>query len=104
MTIAERQAREAHDRENPWRPMSTAPRDGTICELLFNDMAGEFSGDGQRFFQDSYGDWWRIDPPREVNLRPAPINWRPAHVRLTPERMAYLKKAAKRSIGDPDYS
>ena len=36
MTIAERKAKEAYDRENPWRPMKDAKADGTLCELLFS--------------------------------------------------------------------
>ncbi|MDP9811814.1 hypothetical protein J2W42_004682 [Rhizobium tibeticum] len=43
MTIKQRQEREAHDRENPWRPMSTAKPSGLICDLLFDDMAGRFA-------------------------------------------------------------
>lgn len=43
MTIKERQEREAHDRENPWRPMATAKADGLICDLLFDDMAGHLA-------------------------------------------------------------
>lgn len=45
MTIAERKAREAYDRENPWRPMSEAKPDGTVCELLFCDLVGSFDAD-----------------------------------------------------------
>lgn len=97
MTIAERQAREAYDRENPWRPMNTAVRgDGLICELLFNDMVGDYGTPGLQFFLDSDGEWYRIDPPGRVFLFPStPINWRPAYVRLKPERRNYLKRKAK---------
>lgn len=95
MTIAERQAREAHDRENPWRPMHSAKPDGTICELLFNDMAGDFRSDAHRFFLDHDGQWYRLDPPGEVWPRPSPMNWRPAYVKLTPEKRALIKRRAK---------
>lgn len=85
MTIRERQEREAHDRENPWRPMNTAPRGtGLICDLLFDDMVGHYATDGLQFFLDANGDWVQIDPPRRVYSKP--INWRPSHVRITRER------------------
>lgn len=90
MTIAERQAREAYDRENPWRPMKDVKTDGTICELLFNDMAGDFITEGLQYFLDADGYWYRIDPPAQVWLKP--INWRPAYVRLSPERRNLLKR------------
>ncbi|MFU0504027.1 hypothetical protein [Pseudaminobacter sp. NGMCC 1.201702] len=92
MTIAERKAREAYDRENPWRPMAEAAPDGTVCELLFNDMVGSFDAGPNRYFLDLDGDWYRIDPPERVYT--APMNWRPAYVRLTIERRHYLKKQA----------
>lgn len=92
MTIAERKAREAYDRMNPWRPMHEAQPDGTVCELLFNDMVGDFPVEDQRYFLDG-GNWYRIDPPGRVSW-PRPINWRPAFVRLTPERRHYIKKQA----------
>ncbi|MER9252510.1 hypothetical protein NKI59_11955 [Mesorhizobium sp. M0598] len=92
MTIAERKAREQMDRENPWRPMNTAKPDGLICELLFNDLAGEFATDGSQYFLDSDRVWFRIDPPKSMGLNAQPINWRPAYARLTPERRAILKQ------------
>ncbi|MHA6688768.1 hypothetical protein [Mesorhizobium sp. A556] len=51
MTI-ERKAREAYDRENPWWPMSEAKPYGTVGELLFNDMAGNFNADAYRYLLD----------------------------------------------------
>jgi hypothetical protein len=97
MTIAERKAREAYDRENPWRPMSEAKPDGTVCELLFNDMAGNFNAEVYRYFLDHDGNWYRIDPPGKVYPWPSPMNWRPAFAKLTPERRHYLKKQAVRA-------
>ena len=98
MTIAERQAREAYDRENPWRPMNTAVRgDGLICELLFNDMMGDYGAPCLQFFLDNDGRWFRLDPPSESYMFPQPMNWRPAYVRLTPERRNYIKRKAKGS-------
>lgn len=95
MTIAERRAREAYDRVNPWRPMKEAQPDGTVCELLFNDMVGCFDADPGRYFLDHDGRWYRIDPPTPFFR--SPINWRPAFARLTPERRNYLKRQARRT-------
>ena len=92
MTIAERKAREQRDRENPWRPMSTAKADGTICELLFQDMAGHHAEEDLTFFLDADGYWYRISPAARIYQ--APMNWRPAYVKLTPERRSYLKRQA----------
>ncbi len=72
MTIKERQEREAHDRENPWRPMSTAkPSGGLICDLLFDEMAGHFATEGLQYFLDPDGHWYQFGPPRRV-YAPAP--------------------------------
>ncbi|EJK83553.1 hypothetical protein [Rhizobium sp. AP16] len=93
MTIRERQERESHDRENPWRPMNTAPRGtGLICDLLFDDMMGHFAADGLQFFLDANGDWFQIDPPRRA---PTPINWRPSYVCMSLERRGIVKMGAK---------
>lgn len=96
MTIKERQEREAHDRENPWRPMNTAPRGtGLICDLLFDDMAGHFATEGLQYFLDGDGRWYQIDPPKQVWFANAPINWRPSYVHMTPERRSLIKKRAE---------
>ncbi len=95
MTIKERQEREAHDRENPWRPMSTAPRGtGLICDLLFDDMVGHYAAEGLQFFRDANGDWYQIEPPKRV-FAPTPINWRPSYVRMMIERRNLIKKRAR---------
>ena len=94
MTISERKAREAYDRLNPWRPMQDAQPDGTICELLFSDMVGSFDADQRRYFLDASGTWFCIDPPGKVFS--AITNWRPAWVRLTPERRNIIKKRTQR--------
>lgn len=99
MTIAERQAREAHDKENPWRPMNTARADGTICNLLFNDMAGEYPIEEYRYFLDADGFWYRIDPAEKIEHSRLPINWRPAYVKLTPERRLVIKRRAEEGSG-----
>lgn len=94
MTIAERRERAAYDQLNPWRPMSEAKPDGTVCELLFNDMVGGFDAERFRYFLDLDGRWFRIDPPGRAYL--TPMNWRPACARITPERRHYLKQQARR--------
>ncbi|WP_267550435.1 hypothetical protein [Rhizobium rhizogenes] len=95
MTIKERQERETHDRENPWRPMSTAPRGtGLLCDLLFGDMVGQFATEGLQFFLDAKGDWYQIEPARRV-LYAQPINWRPSYVHITIERRNLIKTRAR---------
>ncbi|MBB3745016.1 hypothetical protein FHX10_004553 [Rhizobium sp. BK591] len=94
MTIKERQEREAHDRENPWRPMNTAPRGtGLICDLLFDDMMGHYPASGLQFFLDADGTWYQIIPERKIHFA-QPINWRPSYVHVTPERRNLIKKRA----------
>ncbi|WP_322885216.1 hypothetical protein U8C32_02465 [Sinorhizobium medicae] len=97
MTIAERQAREAHDRENPWRPLHTAQAGGLICDLLFDDLGGHYPIEERHYFLDHDGEWYQLDPPRRVTIKP--INWRPAHVKLTPERRAIIKRRDKEWYG-----
>lgn len=94
MTIAKRLAREAHDRENPWRPMSEAKPDGTVCELLLNDMVGCFDTEQHRYFLDHDGRWYRISPPGRLCHRP--VNWRPAFAKLSLERRHFIKKSSGR--------
>lgn len=97
MTIAERRAREEYDQLNPWRPICEAKPDGTVCELLFCDLVGNFDAEAHRYFLDHDGCWYRIDPPGRVAPWPSPMNWRPAFAKLTPERRHYLKKQAVRA-------
>ena len=92
MTIEERRAREEHDRENPWRPMSTAKPDGTVCELLFNDMKGDYRVDSH-YFLDTDGKWYRINPPEKVSIATI-MNRRPAWTKLSPGRRANIKRTA----------
>ena len=93
MTIAERRAREAYDRENPWRPMCDARPDGTVCELLFCDLVGSFDADHRRYFLDPDGRWYQVDPPELVCA--TPMNWRPSYARLTVERRHYVKQQVR---------
>ncbi len=95
MTIAERKARETHDRENPWRPMSEKPPVGLICDLLFDDMVGQFSTESVRFFFDDDGRWYRADAEGMPFSRP--INWRPSYCFLTLERRSLFRKSGRRT-------
>lgn len=99
MTIAACKAREAYDRLNPWSPMKEAKPDGTICELLFSDMVGSFDADQRRYFLDTSGDWFRIDPPARIFS--AVTSWRPAWVKLTPERRSLIKQRTERKCPRP---
>jgi hypothetical protein len=94
MTIAERKAREAYDSVNPWRPMREAKPDGTICELCFSDLVGTFEADRLRYFLDASGTWYCIDPPGSAYR--TPTSWRPAWVKMTPERRNIIKRRAER--------
>ena len=58
-----------------WQDISTAPRDGTRCNLKFRDAAGSYEGKGVYFLHDE-GKWIRIDPPTLVKARPT--HWREA--------------------------
>lgn len=93
MTIAERKAREAYDKENPWRPMDPGPSVGLICDLLFDDLGGYHSAEQMQYFQDANRDWFQIDPPRQMFDKP--MNWRPAQVTLRPDRRNYIVRQAK---------
>ncbi|MDX0716555.1 hypothetical protein GOL94_27575 [Sinorhizobium medicae] len=97
MTIAERKAREAHDRENPWRPMHEAKPDGLLCNLLFNDLGGYHSPEETKYFLDADGYWYRKEPPGRVYEKP--MNWRPAYVRLTAEVRSTIKNRCEVSNG-----
>ncbi|PLT98059.1 hypothetical protein BMJ34_15695 [Sinorhizobium medicae] len=89
MTIAERKAREAHDRENPWRPMSEA-REGIVCNLMFNDMAGHHPIEERTYFLDMDGHWYCIEEPDPLWSKP--ISWRPAYVHLRPTKKSEIKR------------
>ena len=93
--MAERKARKEQDRLNPWRPMRDARPDGTICDLLFNDMVGSYDAEGIHYhFLDASGTWFYFDPPHQV--RSPIMNWRLAWVRMTPERRKLIKTKAER--------
>lgn len=99
MTIRERQEREQKDREHPWRPMNTAKPDGTVCELLFDDMVGHYATDDLHYFLDHDGYWYQINPPKKIWWVPKPINWRPAYVKISPERRMLVKREYEKRTG-----
>lgn len=96
MTIAERKAREAHDRENPWRPMSERPPVGLICDLQFSDMMGNFpAAESCKFFLDGDGRWYRMGAGSDHV--PKPMNWRPAYCFLPVERRVVFRNIKGRA-------
>lgn len=92
MTIMERKAREAHDRENPWRSMSNPPPVGLLCDLLLGDLAGHFPDETRHYFLHSDGSWYRVDPASK--LHHPPLSWRPAYVFMSPEKRHVIKRRA----------
>lgn len=64
MTISERKAREAYDRENPWRPVAEAKPGPDICELRVSDAVGLTDMGNARFILHEDGNWYQIEPPR----------------------------------------
>jgi hypothetical protein len=76
--------------------MGERPPVGLICNLLFNDMVGDFPAEQLRFFLGGDGAWHRMDAGGAWGM-PKPINWRPAYCFLTIERRALLMRAEKRA-------
>jgi hypothetical protein len=93
MTIAERKAREEHDRENPWKAMDRLPPVGLIVNLMFDDMVGHHSPDGMQYFLDVDRNWYHADSG--VMVWNPPMNWRPAWVIIRAERRSVLKARSK---------
>lgn len=96
-TIAERKARLAYDRANPWTPVSQAVIDGTVCELLFNDIAGNFDGGNRRFVfvkENRWGfqRWVCVNDRYTPSCRPC--GFRPTdHVLSKSELMKFARRA-----------
>ncbi|VVT04725.1 hypothetical protein [Rhizobium sp. EC-SD404] len=90
MTIAERQAREAHDRENPWRQMNERRRPGLMCNLMIQDRAGHH--DTERLYVEmDLGKWWDVDANSPVYHNV--LNWRAAYITMSKEvRDARLRR------------
>ena len=87
MTIAERKAREAYDRENPWRQIATITDDmiGMICELR-TSYHGTATDQGHRRFFNDRNDWHQIEPPAKLWTWSPIIEWRPTGTRLAEYR------------------
>lgn len=96
-TIAERKARLDYDKRHPWTPVSEAVIDGTVCELLFNDMAGNFDGGNRRFVfvkENRWGfqRWVCINDRYAPSCRPC--GFRPTDQVLSmSELMTYARRA-----------
>ena len=85
MTIAERKAREAYDRENPWRPITTAIPSGMICELRGSYFGAAADFGLQRFFLNDDGQWFKIEPPQRMGGYRF-MEFRPTGTTLSPNR------------------
>ena len=96
MTIAERRAREAYDRQNPWRHISTMTDDmiGMICELRINYQGMATDHGHRRFFHDS-NEWYQIEPPEKLRLWGPIIEWRPTGTRLSEHRQRSVIRRAE---------
>ena len=59
--------------ELDWKPIRTAPRDGTVCRLRMRDAIGYYELPFECFLHDD-GAWYRIEPP--LQLSGTPTHWR----------------------------
>lgn len=95
-TIAERKTRLAYDRDHPWKPVSLAKVDNSICELQFSDMVGHLDAGHRRFVligHRSWGEqiWMQINPVNRVFSRP--MSFRTNGDKITDEKMRRLCRA-----------
>ncbi|WP_273727492.1 hypothetical protein [Brucella gallinifaecis] len=96
-TIAERKARLAYDRENPWQPIIRAKLDGSVCELQFCDMVGNFNGGRNRYVFTVYPryNWKRWLCVNKPGWAPFdPCGFRMTDEILTNEEIAALRRKA----------
>lgn len=94
MTIAERKAREAYDRENPWLSISTAKPSGMICELRGSYFGGPVDYGKARFFLNDDGEWYQIEPARHM-YRAGLMEYRPTGFTLSSDRQrSVIRRAA----------
>lgn len=77
MTIAERKARDAYDRENLWRQIATITDDmiGVIIELRTSYQGMSKDQGHRRYFRDITG-WYQIEPPEKLWRWALVIQWR----------------------------
>lgn len=97
-TIAERKARLEYDRLHPWQPISQAEIDGSVCELQFCDMVGNFSGGELRFvltIKPLYGrrDWLCVNRKGWAPL--PPCGFRKTGEVLGHDEIARMQRAAR---------
>lgn len=100
-TIAERKARIAFDKANPWRPVSEACVDGAVCELQFSDMVGHIDSGHRRFVLLGLDRWkrqvwWQINPVESVIARP--MSFRENGAKVTEEKLRRLHRLADRNL------
>ena len=98
MTIAERKAREAYDRANPWQSTASAKPSGMICEMRTSDFVGTTDFGKSRFFLAEDRHWYRIDPPQQMSNWERLTEFRPTGVSLSPERQ---RSVIRRAQNDP---
>ena len=74
MTIADRNARDAHERENRWRNVNPPPPVGLRVNLLLGDIMGYYSAESVEYFRDHSGEWYRLNPDDRAHV--TPMSWR----------------------------
>ena len=94
MTIAERKAREAYDRENPWRPIRQAKPGPDICELRGSYFGAATDFGLRRFFMHDDGHWYEIERPGRMSGWRF-MEYRPTGFSLSPERLRSVIRRAE---------
>lgn len=89
MTIAERKAREAYDRDHPWRSLNDvkAADIGMICEVRFSFHGAATEQGWRRYFTTGAGGWFQIDPPSRLRPWGLPMDFRSTGVGLSESRI-----------------
>ncbi len=101
MTIAERKAREAYDRANPWLPLSKMSPEfhGRVCELRMTMFSAPQEMGFRRYFFDGEH-WYQINPPRQLSPYEAVVEFRPRGPILPPARQ---RSVIEQSDGKYEY-
>jgi len=94
MTIAERKAREAYDRENPWKPRTIATPSGIICERRGSYFGAATDFGHQRFFLNDDGHWYKIEPPQRMSGWRF-MEWRSTGTQLSEHRQRSVVRRAE---------
>lgn len=98
-TVDERRAQREYDRRNPWRPIADAKADGTVADLQFSGMGGEYSTAPVFYFLDAVERTWHNAETGDELLGPrGPMAWRPVdRPKLSvADRAALLRSAQRR--------